>query len=102
MQGGRGWSVSINWAGLPSRGQLPGPARPGEEPEPPPTHSTTHKQPPLCVRPVAGWKFWVPAASVNFLVVPVQHQVLYMSACGVLWTAYLSHSSALKQQQNQA
>lgn len=50
---------------------------------------------------VNGWKFWVPAASVNFLVVPVQHQVLYMSACGVLWTAYLSHSSALKQQQQQ-
>ena len=68
----------------------------------PHSHNHTHTAPPFCVRPVAGWKFWVPAASVNFLVVPVQHQVLYMSACGVLWTAYLSHSSALKQQQNQA
>ena len=42
---------------------------------------------------LAGWKFWVPAASVNFAAVPLQHQVLYMSVCSVLWTAYLSHSS---------
>ncbi|GAB4818931.1 hypothetical protein N2152v2_005977 [Parachlorella kessleri] len=40
-----------------------------------------------------GWKFWVPAASINFWVVPLAHQVLYMSCCGVLWTAYLSYSS---------
>ena len=43
---------------------------------------------------IAGWKFWVPAASVNFLAVPLQHQVLYMSTCGVAWTGYLSYSSA--------
>lgn len=42
---------------------------------------------------LTGWKFWVPAASVNFCAVPLRHQVLYMSCCGVLWTAYLSHAS---------
>ncbi len=42
---------------------------------------------------VNGWKFWVPAASINFYAVPLQHQVLYMSACGLLWSAYLSHAS---------
>lgn len=42
---------------------------------------------------VNGWKFWVPAASINFWVIPVQSQVLYMSVCGLLWTAYLSYSS---------
>jgi len=42
---------------------------------------------------VTGWKFWVPAASVNFCAVPLRQQVLYMSCCGVLWTAYLSHAS---------
>ena len=47
-------------------------------------------------RTPAGWKFWVPAASINFWAVPLQHQVLYMSACSVLWTAYLSYSSNLK------
>jgi len=45
---------------------------------------------------INGWKFWVPAASVNFAVVPLQHQVLYMSVCSVLWTAYLSHASNTK------
>ena len=39
----------------------------------------------------------MPAASVNFALVPVQHQVLYMSCCGVVWTAMLSSSSARKQ-----
>jgi len=42
---------------------------------------------------VNGWKFWIPAASINFYAVPVQSQVLYMSVCSVLWTAYLSFSS---------
>lgn len=42
---------------------------------------------------VNGWKFWVPAASVNFYAVPLEGQVAYMSACGLLWTAYLSYSS---------
>lgn len=45
---------------------------------------------------VNGWKFWVPAASVNFYAVPLQYQVLYMSACGVLWTAYLSYASTVR------
>lgn len=48
--------------------------------------------PPSC----AGWKFWVPAASINFWLVPLRHQVLYMSTCSVLWTAYLSYSSNKK------
>lgn len=43
---------------------------------------------------VTGWKFWVPAATVNFTMIPLQHQVLYMSACGVIWTAFLSYSSS--------
>ncbi|KAF5837020.1 hypothetical protein DUNSADRAFT_4945 [Dunaliella salina] len=42
---------------------------------------------------VNGWKFWVPAASINFYAIPVEKQVLYMSLCGVLWTAYLSYAS---------
>lgn len=29
-----------------------------------------------------GWRFWVPAASVNFTLVPLRYQVLYMSCCG--------------------
>ena len=42
---------------------------------------------------VNGWKFWVPAASLNFFFVPLQHQVLWMSLCGVLWTGYISFAS---------
>mmetsp|Transcript_5452 Transcript_5452/g.15584 ORF Transcript_5452/g.15584 Transcript_5452/m.15584 type:complete len:211 (+) Transcript_5452:173-805(+) len=42
-----------------------------------------------------GWKFWVPASCINFKLVPLQYQVLYMSACGLLWTAYLSYASNL-------
>jgi protein Mpv17 len=48
-----------------------------------------------------GWKFWIPAASVNFVAVPLQHQVLYMSLCGVVWTGYLSYSSANATQKEQ-
>ncbi|KAF8072452.1 SYM1 [Scenedesmus sp. PABB004] len=44
---------------------------------------------------VNGWKFWVPAASLNFCAVPLRHQVLYMSCCGMLWTAYLSYISTV-------
>ncbi|GAX77904.1 hypothetical protein CEUSTIGMA_g5346.t1 [Chlamydomonas eustigma] len=44
-----------------------------------------------------GWKFWIPAASMNFCLVPVQYQVLYMSCCGILWTAYLSYASTTPQ-----
>ena len=36
----------------------------------------------------------MPAASLNFYAVPLPRQVLWMSVCGVLWTAYLSHASA--------
>jgi len=46
-----------------------------------------------------GWKFWIPASSVNFVLVPLRHQVLYMSCCGVVWTAFLSYSSS-KQSHN--
>ncbi|KDD72000.1 hypothetical protein H632_c4021p0, partial [Helicosporidium sp. ATCC 50920] len=42
---------------------------------------------------VNGWKFWIPAASVNFYAVPLNAQVLYMSVCGMAWTGYLSYSA---------
>ena len=45
-----------------------------------------------------GWAFWVPAASVNFALVPLQFQVLYMSTCGIVWTCILSAASANKHQ----
>eukprot|EP00891_Asterochloris_glomerata_P008952 jgi/Astpho2/8952/e_gw1.00133.284.1_t len=45
---------------------------------------------------INGWKFWIPASSINFWLIPVHSQVLYMSACGLLWTAYLSYSSNRK------
>jgi protein Mpv17 len=45
---------------------------------------------------VTGWKFWVPAATINFVAVPLRSQVLYMSCCGLVWTAFLSASSAEK------
>lgn len=41
-----------------------------------------------------GWSFWVPASSVNFALVPLRYQVLYMSACGVVWSSILSAASA--------
>ena len=40
-----------------------------------------------------GWKFWVPAACVNFYVVPLKRQVFFMSACSSAWTGYLSYAS---------
>lgn len=43
-----------------------------------------------------GWAFWVPASSINFAFVPIQFQVLYMSACGIVWTTILSAASATK------
>ena len=43
---------------------------------------------------VNGWKFWVPVAAANFYAVPLESRVLFMSVAGVVWTAYLSHSSA--------
>lgn len=45
---------------------------------------------------LTGWKFWIPASSINFVMVPLQHQVLYMSCCGVVWTAFLSYSSSIQ------
>eukprot|EP00210_Caulerpa_lentillifera_P004251 g4055.t1 len=42
---------------------------------------------------VNGWKFWVPAAAVNFTVIPVQLQVFYMSFCSLCWTAYLGYQA---------
>lgn len=38
----------------------------------------------------AGWSFWVPASSVNFMFIPTKHQVLYMSACSIVWNVILS------------
>ncbi|KAI7845659.1 hypothetical protein COHA_000773 [Chlorella ohadii] len=46
---------------------------------------------------INGWRFWVPAATINFKLVPLQYQVLYMSTCGMLWTGYLSYQSAAAQ-----
>lgn len=43
---------------------------------------------------VKGWSFWVPASSVNFYAVPLQHQVLYMSSCGLVWGTILSLASS--------
>ena len=37
-----------------------------------------------------GWAFWVPAASVNFALVPLKAQVLYMSCCSIVWNYILS------------
>ncbi|CAG9466677.1 unnamed protein product [Pedinophyceae sp. YPF-701] len=42
---------------------------------------------------INGWKFWVPAACVNFWLIPLKSQVLYMSTCGIVWSAYLSFTS---------
>lgn len=39
-----------------------------------------------------GWKFWIPASALNFYWIPVRQQVLYMSTCSLLWTAYLSYA----------
>ena len=40
-----------------------------------------------------GWKFWVPAATINFAVVPVGSQVLYMSCCSIVWNYILSQAA---------
>ena len=45
-----------------------------------------------CLR--KGWAFWVPAASLNFVLVPLPYQVLYMSTCSIVWTAILSAASS--------
>eukprot|EP00238_Polyblepharides_amylifera_P006151 CAMPEP_0196576168 /NCGR_PEP_ID=MMETSP1081-20130531/5500_1 /TAXON_ID=36882 /ORGANISM="Pyramimonas amylifera, Strain CCMP720" /LENGTH=173 /DNA_ID=CAMNT_0041894707 /DNA_START=309 /DNA_END=830 /DNA_ORIENTATION=+ len=42
----------------------------------------------------AGWKFWIPAASINFWLIPLNYQILYMSSCGIVWNAILSAASA--------
>jgi len=42
---------------------------------------------------INGWKFWVPASAINFSLIPLQHQVLYMSSCGIFWNTFLSLSS---------
>mmetsp|Transcript_10446 Transcript_10446/g.31966 ORF Transcript_10446/g.31966 Transcript_10446/m.31966 type:complete len:275 (+) Transcript_10446:280-1104(+) len=44
---------------------------------------------------VNGWKFWIPAASANFWLIPLQKQVFFMSACSIVWTGYLSYASNL-------
>jgi protein Mpv17 len=42
---------------------------------------------------INGWKFWVPAASLNFYAVPLHFQVVFMSACSIVWTAYISFAT---------
>eukprot|EP00270_Netrium_digitus_P007945 TRINITY_DN2336_c0_g1_i1.p1 TRINITY_DN2336_c0_g1~~TRINITY_DN2336_c0_g1_i1.p1 ORF type:complete len:240 (+),score=64.93 TRINITY_DN2336_c0_g1_i1:50-769(+) len=39
---------------------------------------------------MAGWKFWIPVALINFSVVPLQGRVPFMSAASVFWNFYLS------------
>ena len=41
-----------------------------------------------------GWAFWVPAASINFALVPLNTQVLYMSCCSIVWNYILSTAAA--------
>jgi protein Mpv17 len=45
---------------------------------------------------LTAWKFWVPAASVNFWLIPLRKQVVFMSACSIAWTGYLSYASNSK------
>ena len=45
-----------------------------------------------------GWAFWVPAASVNFAVVPLRFQVLYMSCCSIVWNYILSTAAGKNNQ----
>eukprot|EP00271_Cylindrocystis_brebissonii_P009677 TRINITY_DN24720_c0_g1_i1.p1 TRINITY_DN24720_c0_g1~~TRINITY_DN24720_c0_g1_i1.p1 ORF type:complete len:265 (+),score=47.41 TRINITY_DN24720_c0_g1_i1:150-944(+) len=39
-----------------------------------------------------GWRFWIPAACLNFGVVPLPARVAFMSSCSVFWNFYLSSS----------
>ena len=48
---------------------------------------------PLLGIPLLLSLFWVPAAAINFAVIPLPSQVLYMSACGVFWNFFLSMAS---------
>ncbi|CAD7694912.1 unnamed protein product [Ostreobium quekettii] len=41
---------------------------------------------------LTGWKFWIPVSISNFCWIPVDKQVLYMSACSLVWSAYLSYA----------
>ena len=43
----------------------------------------------------SAWKFWIPAACANFWLVPLKKQVVFMSACSIVWTGYLSYASNL-------
>jgi len=42
---------------------------------------------------ITGWKIWIPLASINFWLIPVNKQVLYMSACSTISTGWLSYAS---------
>ena len=39
---------------------------------------------------IANWQLWVPAQIINFALVPISFQVLYMNAISVVWACYLS------------
>jgi len=43
-----------------------------------------------------GWAFWVPASAINFALVPVNKQVLYMSCCSIVWNCILSQAGNKK------
>jgi hypothetical protein len=39
---------------------------------------------------VANWQIWIPAQTVNFLLVPPMYQVLFSNCVGLLWNVVLS------------
>lgn len=45
------------------------------------------REPTMCVSVLA----WVPAQALNLSRVPLPHRPLFLNACFVLWTAFLSH-----------
>ena len=42
---------------------------------------------------VSNWKLWAPAQALNFLLVPVQFQVMFANCVAVVWNTYLSWKS---------
>ena len=42
---------------------------------------------------VSNWKLWAPAQALNFLLVPVQFQVMFANWVAVVWNTYLSWKS---------
>ena len=51
---------------------------------------------------VSNWKLWAPAQALNFLLVPVQFQVMFANFVAVIWNTYLSWKSHLDEEQQAA